>query len=275
MDHEKSDIIKHATPFVMNEEAFKNRLKQFENPINAKIFYCDFDGKGSTLVNIGYGFLLNSDHKRPTAEDLWRDFEVSSFGWNENFVGAPIARYLSPNKGQIEENFFKAYDEKWDVHKSSKNSTVKIKDDAIINALFDLKYKNYVNMSAMWYNKISEHDTNPSRALKLQPETLSNFNLGQAIKADYVLFPTWDSLPNNLKWVVIDICYNAGAGNEKQGNGLHAYKKLKRALKTGDFDLAIDNCKCGTREDRNYFKKQIIYETRLEAGFRYENTMLG
>lgn len=79
-------------------------------------------------------------------------------------------------------------------------------------------------------------------------------------------FTHWEFFPLVVKRALLDMAYNLGFGSAKRGNGLAAFKGLKKSVDTGDWALAATQChRRGIPEDRNAWARDLFLSAQAKA----------
>lgn len=185
-----------------------DKIKTSEAGGTLPILYFYMDGKSKDLVNIGYGFHFTTWSQY---RQLFQDNNIF-FTWKAAEVTGRPPVTLDDVKKDFDlvrsRHAGKAQAERLTLTRASASG---------LDRVFLKFFQKQEMQAASWYNDESD------------------------IK-DRIVYPAlvnqvFDRLPDNAKFVIIDMFYNAGPGVMKQ------FKGLKAAIKMGDWDKAAKECR--------------------------------
>jgi GH24 family phage-related lysozyme (muramidase) len=211
-------------------DSFQKFIKSSENKQGKVIrhFYCDGNKGDNSLVNIGYGFHHKNWHG---FKNMFEKNSVS-FKWKDTRRGALGMK-------EIQNEFEMIKKARAGVHTAATLSNM-LADEAGLERIFQSIYSNIETEAAKWYNNSADVEKNLTSAT--------------------IKYEKWDSLPANARYAIIDMAYNGGIGLVSK------FKKLKIAMKKGDFMTAALECRfreypnMGGVTTRNNYRSNLMID---------------
>lgn len=190
----------------MDLTTFKNRIKTSEAGGIDPIPYFYVDGPAKDLMNIGFGYHFNT----------WSEFEAFFKKNAITFIWKDAANDTKLSMQDVRDDFDIVKRNK--AGKSAAGSITRTRANTLkLNQTFDILYISHEQEARNWYNNDAD-----VRHLIIFPA---------------LIYGNFDSLPENAKFVLIDMFYNAGPNVMKQ------YLHLKAELKMGHWVKAAKECR--------------------------------